>query len=75
MSSMVMWVVAHGSVRTKSSLMRSETGVFHCTSGYLSLSSTRNDSADAVNALVVEPPQKRVDGVTGVSGKRAIPYP
>ena len=49
--------------------------MFHWTSGNFSLSSTRRLSAAAVNALVVEPPKKSVDGVTGVSGNFAMPYP
>jgi len=50
-----------------------EMGVFHWISGNFSLSSTRKDRVDATNAFVVEPPKKSVDGVTGVSGKVAMP--
>jgi hypothetical protein len=37
------------------------------------LSSTKRDIAAATNALVVLPQLKSVDGVTGVSGKVAMP--
>jgi len=91
---MLTWAVAYSSWRMKSSRIRLETGVVHCTLGCFTLSSTSRDMAAAVKAFVVLPEDVRfwyvsvvfgtasnipaknnVEGVTGILGNLAMPYP
>jgi len=76
----VMWLVAQGEARTKSSRRREEMGVVHCRGGErrggtgpVRLSaegSMRSERAAAVKDLVVLPQKKSVSGVTGLESAR-----
>lgn len=71
---MVRWFCAHSysGSSTKSSRIRWEMGVRQDKDEW-SPESISSDMMEAVNALVVLPARKRVEGVTGVEGNVAFP--